>query len=88
MNEIHTDPPENSAIAEAMRDVECVRRVKWCYDRTYVIQFAVTATAEQIEVFLDEIETECGLTPKDDQPRGRGVLVQREFVAIEIEGTQ
>lgn len=88
MNEIHTklpdDHPENSAIAEAMRDVECVRRIKWCYDRAYNIQFAVTATAEQIEVFLDEVEAECGLTPTDDQPRGRGVLVQREYIDIEI----
>lgn len=89
MSEIHTklpdDHPENSPAAEAMRDVECVCSVEWCYERTYMIRFAATATAKQIEAFLDEVEAECGLTPTDDQPR-RGVLVQREFMDIEIEG--
>lgn len=80
-----SDHPATSSIAEAMREIECISGVQWCYERTYNIRFDATATTEQIEAVLDEIETECGLTPTDDQPRGRGVLVHREFVDIEID---
>lgn len=82
------DHPENSPAAMAMRDVECVRGVEWCYGTTYTIQFTVTASAEQIEAFLDEVESECGLVPTDDQPRGRVARVHREYIVIEIEETQ
>lgn len=78
------DHPENSSIADSIREVGLVSAVQWCYETTYKIQFTVTASAEQIEAFLDEVEAVCGLTPTDDQPRGRAVLVHREFVDIEI----
>lgn len=87
LDTLSEEHPENSPAATAMRDVDCVRSVSWAHDRRYNIQFTLTTTEEEREAFLDEIEEECGLTPTDFQPRGFGVLVHREFVDIEIEGT-
>jgi hypothetical protein len=85
MSERSADHPENHLVATAMREVDCVSEVQWCYDTRYKVWFTTDATDVQIETFLDKLEVECGFRPSVTQVPGNNIVVDDETVPIEIE---
>jgi hypothetical protein len=85
MSELSATHPENHLVATAMRAVDCVSEVQWCYDRRYKVWFTSDATAVQIETFLAKLETECGFRPSVTHVPGNNIVVDAETVPIEIE---